>query len=69
MDNKVTNLSKILDIKKSYDNNQINEEYLMSEMTIPELDLLNKIYQVEIKEREQRIKTKVYGKIGDKYDR
>ena len=69
MDNKVTNLSKILDIKKAYDNDQINEEYLMSEMTISELDLLNKIYQVEIKEREQRIKTKVYGKIGDKYDR
>ena len=69
MDNKVTNLSKILDIKKAYDNDQINEEYLMSEMAIPELDLLNKIYQVEIKEREQRIKTKAYGKIGDKYDR
>ena len=69
MDNKVTNLSKILDIKKAYDNDRINEEYLMSEMTISELDLLNKIYQVEIKEREQRIKTKAYGKIGDKYDR
>ena len=41
----------------------------MSEMTTPELDLLNKIYQVEIKEREKRIKTKAYGKIGDKYDR
>ena len=69
MDNKVTNLSKILDIKKAYDNDQKNEEYIMSEMTTPELDLLNKIYQVEIKEREQRIKTKAYGKIGDKYDR
>ena len=69
MDNKVTNLSKVLNIKKAYDNDQINEEYLMSEMTIPELDLLNKIYQAEIKDREQRIKTKTYGKMGDKYDR